>query len=96
MRSTGWFLVVLILSWAIPSLAQSSSPSSPTVEITGVILSFSGNTLDVKPATTPAVWVTLPTGLSVDRSRLKPGVEVSVEARWAEVCYIASQVTIRN
>jgi len=96
MRSIGWFLIVVILLWAIPGLAQSSSASSPTVEITGVIQSFNGNTLDVKPATTPAVWVTLPTGLSVDHSRLKPGVEVSVEARWAEVCYLASQVTIRN
>jgi len=96
MRRVGWFPIVLILSWAIPNLAQSGSPSSPPVEITGVIQSFSGNTLDVKPPTTPAVWVTLPTGLAVDRSRLKPGVEVSVFARWAEVCYVASQLTIQK
>jgi len=95
MRRVGWFLIAWILPWA-PILAQSGSPSSPTVEITGVVQSFSGNILDVKPATTPAVWVTLPTGLSVDGSRLRPGVEISVEARWVEVCYLASQVTIRK
>jgi len=93
MRRVGWFLIVLLLPWAVPSRAQSGS--SP-VEITGVIQSFSGNILDVKPATTPAIWVTLPTGLSVDQSRLKPGAAVFVEARWAEVCYVASQVTIQK
>jgi hypothetical protein len=86
--------IVLILLSAIPSSAQSVTMSSPPVPITGVVQSFSGNILDVKPATTPAVWVTIPTDLPVDRNALKPSVEVYVEARWAEVCYVASQVKV--
>jgi len=89
------FLLVLVLQWAIPSFAQSAATPSP-MQITGVVQSFSGNILDIKPATTPAVWVTIPPDLRVDRSALKPGVAVSAEARWAEVCYVATQVTIQK
>jgi hypothetical protein len=88
-------LLLLILQPAIPSLGQSGSTPSLT-QITGAVQSFSGNTLDIKPATTPAVWVTIPTDLRVDRNALKSGVEVSVQARWAEVCYVATQVTIQK
>ncbi|HXX18323.1 MAG TPA: hypothetical protein VEJ46_02875 [Candidatus Acidoferrum sp.] len=95
MLRTTFLLVVLLLS-SIPSLAQSGSASSQPVQITGVVLSLSGNTLDVKPAASPAVWVTLPDDLKVDRGGLKPGADVSVEARWAEVCYVATKVTIQK
>jgi hypothetical protein len=89
------FLLVFVWQWAIPGLAQSVATPSPT-QITGVVQSFSGNILDVKPATTPSVWVTIPADLRVDRSALKPGVAVSAEARWSEVCYVATQVTIQK
>ena len=95
MLRTSFLLVVLLLS-SIPSFAQSGSASSQPVQITGVVLSLSGNTLDVKPAASPAVWVTLPDDLKVDRGALKPGVTVSVEARWAEVCYVANKMTIQK
>lgn len=93
MLRISWFLLVFSLQSATPSLAQSAATSSPT-QITGVVQSFSGNILDIKPATAPAVWVTIPTDLRVDRNALKPGVAVSAEAHWAEVCYVATQVTI--
>jgi hypothetical protein len=89
------FLLVLVLQWAIPSFAQSAVTPSPT-QITGVVQSFSGNILDIKPAMTPAVWVTIPGDLRIDRGALKPGVAVTAEARWAEVCYVATQVTIQK
>jgi hypothetical protein len=91
-----FFLIALLLLWPHPAFSQSQNTSSPTVQITGVIESFSGNTLDVKPATSPAVWITIPQDLQVDRSALKPGAEVSVEARWSVACYVASQVTIQK
>lgn len=89
-------LIALILLSPIPSFSQTLNASSPTVEITGVVESFSGNILDVKPAQTPAVWVTIPEDLHVDRSALKPGAEVSVEAHWAVSCYVASGVTVKK
>jgi hypothetical protein len=89
------FLLVFILQSAIPILAQSNDTPSPT-QITGVVQSFSGNILDIKPATSPAVWVTIPVDLRVDRNALKPGAEVSATAHWAEVCYVATQVTIQK
>lgn len=95
MLKVSWLLIVVILQSAIPSLAQSGSASSPA-PITGVVQSFSGNILDVKPATAPAVWVTIPIDLRVDRNALKRGVNVSVEAHWVEVCYVATQVTIQK
>jgi hypothetical protein len=89
------FLVVLIVVSAVPDVAQTGSAANP-VQISGVVLSFSGNTLDVKPAASPAVWVMIPNDLRVDRSALKTGAEVSVEAHWADLCYIATQVTIKK
>jgi len=89
------FLAGVIGFSAISSLAQSSEASA-TAQIAGVVESFSGNTLDVKPAASPAVWVMIPNDLKVDRSALKPGAEVSVEAHWADLCYIATQVTIKK
>jgi len=90
------FLVVLILLSPLVCFAHSQDTSSPTLQITGVVQSFSGNMLDVKPATTPAVWITIPQDLRVDRSALKPGAEVSVQAHWAVSCYVANQVTLRK
>jgi hypothetical protein len=91
-----WLSVALALVlFAIPSAAQNSGKSAeakeaPAKVITGAVQSFSGNILDIKPPTTaPAVWVTIPGNMKVDRDALKPGVEVSVEARWATVTYIA-------
>jgi hypothetical protein len=98
MRRNSFLLIVLVALAGLlanPSRAQSASAAAP-VQISGVVQSFSGNTLDVKPAATPAVWVTVPSGLHVDRSALKAGAEVSVEAYWADVCYIATQVTTRK
>jgi len=90
------FLIALIFLSPLVCFAQSQDTSSPTLQITGVVQSFSGNILDVKPATTPAVWITIPLDLRVDRSALKPGAEVSVQAHWAVSCYVASQVTLRK
>jgi hypothetical protein len=90
-----WLLLVLILQSAVPGFAQSAGTPSLT-QITGVVQSFSGNILDIKPATAPAVWVTIPVDLQVDRNALKPGVAVSATAHWAEVCYVAHQLTIQK
>lgn len=89
------FLIILIGLSAVPGFSQSGSASFPT-QITGAVQSFSGNILDVKPATSPAVWIAIPDGLRVDRSALKPGVEVSVQAHWVDVCYMATQVTAQK
>ena len=88
-------LAALVGLSARTGAAQSGSTST-SVQISGVVQSFSGNTLDVKPPSSPAVWVMIPADLKVDRSALKPGAEVSVEAHWADVCYIATQVTVRK
>ncbi|HVB88521.1 MAG TPA: hypothetical protein VNK23_17810 [Candidatus Dormibacteraeota bacterium] len=86
--------MVLVLA-AIPAAAQQGSKmdgskATASKEITGTVQSFSGNILDVKPATVhPAVWITIPAGMKVDRAALKPGVHVAVEARWDMVTYIA-------
>jgi hypothetical protein len=90
------FLIALILLLPVPGLSQTENTSSPTRELAGVVQSFSGNILDVKPAQTPAVWVTVPEDLHVDRSALKPGAEVSVEAHWAVACYVASGITVKK
>jgi hypothetical protein len=94
MQKARWFLVAFVLQSAIPSFAQSSA--SPPVQLAGVIQSFSGNTLAIKPATAPAVWVTIPDNLKIDRNALKPNAAVSVEAHWAVVCYVATQVMIEK
>ena len=72
MQRFGPVLVILILLSAIPNFAQSAVSSAPPTTITGAIQTFSGNILDVKPSSTPAVWVTIPADLKVDRDALKP------------------------
>jgi hypothetical protein len=89
------FLIALILLSPLATFSQPQSDSSQTIQITGVVQSFSGNILDVKPAQAPAVWATIPQDLRMDRSALKPGAEVSVEARWTVACYVASQVHVQ-
>lgn len=86
---------MLIGLTVVPGFSQSENASVPT-QITGAVQSFSGNILDVKPPTSPAVWVVISDHLRVDRSALKPGVHVSVEAHWADVCYMATQVTVEK
>jgi hypothetical protein len=89
------FLAALVALTAIPGLSQSGDAPKP-VQISGAVQSLSGNTLAVKPAASPAVWVVIPNGLTVDRGALKPGVEVAVEAHWADLCYIATQVSVKK
>lgn len=96
MTRTRSLLIVMVLALsAIPAAAQQQSKTdgskaTASKEITGTVQSFSGNILDVKPPTVqPAVWITIPAGMKVDRAALKPGVHVTVEARWATVTYIA-------
>jgi hypothetical protein len=95
-------LVTLVLLVVIPSFAQmggggrGGASAAPSVQIVGVVQSFTSNILDVKPADSPAVWITIPLDLQVDRSQLKPGVTVAVQATWMETVYVASQVTIQN
>ena len=79
---------------AVPSFAQGSSATAPSKQtlITGTVVTFDANILDIKPATSaPSVWVTIPRDLKVDRNALKPGTEVSVKAYWATVCYMATE-----
>ncbi|MGH9687610.1 MAG: hypothetical protein ACRD5K_11015 [Candidatus Acidiferrales bacterium] len=88
-------VAIAIALFAFPAVAQQSGKmadmkEAPAKEIVGAVQSFSGNILDIKPPTVaPAVWVTIPANMKVDRDALKPGVKVSVEARWATVTYIA-------
>jgi hypothetical protein len=86
---------MLIGLTAVPGFSQSENAPDPT-QITGAVQTFSGNILDVKPSTSAAVWVVIPDHLRVDRSALKPGVHVSVEAHWADVCYMATEVTVEK
>jgi hypothetical protein len=90
-------IAIAVALFALPLLAQNTGKMADSKEmqmaakeISGTVQSFSGNILDIKPPTTaPAVWVTIPADMKVDREALKPGVQVSVEARWATVTYIA-------
>ncbi|MGH9737664.1 MAG: hypothetical protein ACRD4X_03650 [Candidatus Acidiferrales bacterium] len=88
-------VAIAIALFTFPAVAQQSgkmadTKEAPAKEIVGAVQSFSGNILDIKPPTVaPAVWVTIPANMKVDRAALKPGVQVSVEARWATVTYIA-------
>jgi hypothetical protein len=84
-------VIFLFALSALPCVAQKNSPMAASEEIVGTVQSFSGNTLAIKPPATPSVWVTIPEGMKVDRDELKPGTEVSVEARWALVCYVATK-----
>jgi hypothetical protein len=96
MLSIKRLLILFTLLLAAPVFAQQGSSSAPSVQITGAVQSLSGNILDVKPASAPAVWVTIPADLHVDRSALKQGVNVSVEAYWAVACYVATEVTVQK
>jgi hypothetical protein len=88
-------LVAALVPLACLSAVAQSGGAAP-VEISGVVQSFSRGTLDIKPAVRPAVWVMVPSGLKVDRGALKAGAQVTVEAYWSDVCYIATQVTIKQ
>jgi len=90
------FLILLVLVLSIPAFAQQNNSSAPPVQIIGAVLSLSDNVLDLKPASSPAVWITIPADIHVDRSALKEGVNVSVQAYWAETCYVATQITVQK
>jgi hypothetical protein len=96
MTRTRLLLIVMVLALsAVPAAAQQASKvdaskQNAPVEITGTVQSFSSNILDVKPPTSaPAVWITIPAAMKVDRAALKTGTYVTVEARWDMVTYIA-------
>jgi hypothetical protein len=88
-------ITIALALFALPAFAQDNGKKAEAKEtaakdIVGTVQSFSGNILDIKPLTVqPAVWVTIPHDMKVDRDALKPGVEVSVEARWVTVTYLA-------
>lgn len=86
------FAVVFFFALAsIPSLAQENDANAPTKDITGTVVSFDHNILDIKPPTNQAaVWITVPDDMKVDRDAIKKGVNVSVEAKWIGVCYLAT------
>ena len=96
MQSCRGFLILLVLLLSVPAFAQRTNSSAPPAHITGVVLSLSDNILDVKPAGAPAVWVTIPADLHVDRGALKVGVNVSVDAYWADTCYVATEITVQK
>jgi hypothetical protein len=87
-------VAALIPLLCLPSGAQSGGAAR--VQISGLVQSFSDGTLDIKPAASPAVWVMVPSDLHIDRSALKAGAQVGVEAYWSDVSYIATQVTIKQ
>jgi hypothetical protein len=97
MRRMMSVLILVAALIPLPCLrAVAQSGGATTVQISGVVQSFGGGTLDVKPAASPAVWVMVPSDLHVDRRALKAGAQVAVEANWSDVCYIATQVTIKQ
>jgi hypothetical protein len=102
MRCTTFFLgpIFMVVVAVVPSVARADDPptesAAKAVEITGTVESLSDNILDVKPADTPAVWVTIPADVKVDRSAIKPGVKVSVKASWVDTCYVAKEVTVKK
>jgi hypothetical protein len=94
-------LTTLILFAVGPCFAQggAQAPASkaPPVEIIGAVQSFRlGQYLVVKPATSPSVWIDLPSNVQFDRSQVKEGVTVVVEATKIQTSYMATQVTIKN
>jgi len=92
-------LVLIPLAALIPVVclpARAQSGGAATVQISGLVQSFGGGTLDIKPAASPAVWVMVPSDLHFDRSALKTGAQVTVEAYWSDVSYIATRVTIKQ
>lgn len=89
-------VVVALAGHLIVPRALAQSDAAPTVQISGVVQSFGADTLDIKPTASPAVWVIVPTDLHVDRGALKPGAQVSVDARWNDLCYTAAAITIKK
>ncbi len=84
-------VIFLFALSVLPCVAQKDGSMAASEDIVGTVQSFSGDTLAIKPPATPSVWVTIPEDMKVDREELKPGTEVSVEARWAMVCYVATK-----
>lgn len=86
------FVVVFFFALSsIPSLAQENDANAAPKDIKGTVVSFDHNILDVKPPTNEAaVWITIPDDMKVDRDAIKKGVDVSVEAKWIGVCYLAT------
>lgn len=103
-------LFVGMVLCAVPSFAQmpggggggrGGAAAAPQVTITGTVQSFSGNDLVVKPAADVAVWISIPSGVQVDRNAVKPGVAVSVVADKVDsdngpFFYVARSVTVQN
>jgi hypothetical protein len=100
MRRVTFLLGLILVLAVVPNFARDENPptesAAKAVEITGAVESLSDNILDVKPADTPAVWVTIPADLKVDRSAIKPGVKVAVKATWVDTCYVAKEVTVER
>ena len=89
-------LVALILFAVAPCFAQGGAqapaPKAPPVEITGAVQSFRlGEYLVVKPATSPSVWIDVPASVQFDRSQVKEGVTVVVEATKIQTAYMATR-----
>lgn len=97
----GTLLMILMLVAVIPAVAQNESasraPKAPPVRIAGVVLSFSsGKYLVVKPADAPSIEVDIPADLQTDRSQLKEGARVTIEANPIVTGYLATAVTIQK
>jgi len=100
MRRATFLLGLLFVVAVAPSFARvdnrPTESATKAVEITGTVQSLSDNILDVKPADTPAVWITIPADVKVDRSAIKPGAKVAVKASWVDTCYVAKEVTVKK
>jgi hypothetical protein len=90
--------VLILVAAVIPlvCLPVGAQSGGASVQISGVVQSFSRGMLDIKPAASPAVWVMVPSDLDIDRNALKTGAQVSVQAYWSDLCYIATQVTTKQ
>jgi hypothetical protein len=98
MRHVILLLALLAAIAVVPTLArQDGAPASPkSVEIAGTVQSFSSNILDVKPADSPSVWITIPAEVKVDPSALKAGAKVVAKAYWVGTCYVATEVAVQK
>jgi hypothetical protein len=100
MRRAMFFPGLIFLLTVVPSFARADNPptesAAKTVEITGTVQSLSDNILDVKPTDTPAVWITIPADVKIDRSAIKPGAKVAAKATWVDTCYVAKEVTVKK